>query len=31
MQIGKITTYQHVVWLKFKLPTYSLKFGTLPI
>ena len=27
---GQITTYSHVVWLKFKLPIYGLKLDTLP-
>ena len=26
---GLITTYPHVVWPKFKLPTRDLKFGIL--
>ena len=26
----QITTYPSMVWLKFKLSTYGLKFDTLP-
>ena len=28
--MGKITTYPLIIWPKFKLPTCSLKFDTLP-
>ena len=28
---GQITTYPPMIWPKFKLPTHSLKFDTLPI
>jgi len=30
INLGQITTYLFVVWLKFKLLTCDLKIGTLP-